>query len=100
VSGPVFGIDGFGLDFTWLGAENVARLQELAGGLVFSALIACGIASTLGVVAVVAGRCGLPIGDKASSFASGAVTAGLLGGLVLGSVAGAMSHYAGITIGW
>lgn len=95
-----FGVDGFGLDFTWFSAGTVARLQDLAGGLLFAALLACGIAAVLGVVVVIAGKCGLSVGDRAAGFASGAVAAGLLGGLVLGSVAAAMSHYAGITVGW
>ncbi len=93
-------IDGFGLDFTWLGADTVATLQDLAGGLLAAALIGCGIATVIGVLTVVAGKVGFPVSQKAASFASGAVTAGLLGALVLGAVTAAMTHYAGITVGW
>lgn len=97
-SDPVLG--GFGLDFTWLNELTGQRLQELAGGALAVGLIACGIATVIGVVAVVAGKAGLQVSPKAASFFSAAVFAGVLGAVVLGAVAGAMAHFAGITVGW
>ncbi len=96
----LFAAGGFGLDFAWLDEATGGRLRDLAGGALAVGLIVCGIASTLGSVAVLAARAGLPVGDKGSSFASGAVVAGIVGAVVLATVAGAMRYYAGITVGW
>jgi ABC-type spermidine/putrescine transport system permease subunit II len=93
-------LTGFGLDFAWLSELTGERLRDLAGGALAVALIACGVATVIGVVAVIAGKAGLPVSSKAASLASGAVTTGLLGAIVLGAVAGAMAHFAGITVGW
>jgi hypothetical protein len=93
-------LTGFGLDFAWMSELTGERLRVLAGGAVAVALIACGVATVVGVVAVVAGKAGAPVSAKAASFFSGAVVAGLVGAIVLGAVAGAMTHFAGITVGW
>lgn len=93
-------LEGFGLDFTWLNELTGQRLQDLAGGALAVGLIACGVATVIGVVAVVASKAGLQVSPKAASFFSGAVWCGVLGAMVLGAVAGAMAHFAGITIGW
>ena len=95
---PVIG--GFGLDWTWLNELTGQRLEDLAGGALAVGLIVCGVATVLGIVAVVAGKAGLQVSPKAASFFSGAVWCGVLGAIVLGAVAGAMTHFAGITVGW
>ncbi|GHS89287.1 hypothetical protein AGMMS50218_15210 [Actinomycetota bacterium] len=93
-------LHGFGLDFTWVSDQAGQRLSHLAGGLVAAALVACGVAVVLGVVTVMAGKAGLKVGARAEGLASGAVTVGVVGALVLAVGAAAMEHYAGITVGW
>jgi hypothetical protein len=100
VSGRPAQLDGFGLDFAWLGQDTGDRLRELAGGLLAAGLVACGIAVLLGVATVVAGKAGMQVSEKATSFASGAVTIGFVGAAVLGCVSAAVAHYADITVGW
>lgn len=89
-----------GMDFAWLTDQVGIDLRRVAGGLLAAALIGSGIAVCLGAVTLVAARCGLPVGAKVQSVASGGVVGGLIAAFVLGTVAGAVAYYADIPVGW